>query len=66
MTYSANPSLTELNKVCYVLELPVKDKASKFPLKFLKSLPTMALLFLFCSFYSTSRRICCQDEFKIF
>lgn len=51
MAYSANPSLTEFNKVCYALELPVKDKASKFPLKFLKSLSTMALLFLFCSFY---------------
>lgn len=66
MAYSTNPSLTEFNKVCYALELPVKDKASNFPLKFFKSFPTMALLFLFCSFYSISRRICCQDVIKFF
>lgn len=66
MTYSTNPSLTEFNKVCYALELPVKDKARNFPLKFSKSFPTMALLFLFCSFYFTSKRIYCQDEIKFF
>lgn len=31
----------EFNKVCYALELSEKDKASNFPLKFLKSFPTM-------------------------
>jgi hypothetical protein len=31
----------EFNKVCYALELPHKDKASNFPLKFFKSFATM-------------------------